>query len=158
MLSEPCEAGEELPSGLGVAVLGCGMHEVRTEHQLLAAAASNEEGLASLYDVGVTSDSSGNVRFTGTVVNETDYALQSAAVVVALLDRTGAVVGLGSAPVVAGLEPGQTDTFDLRIPDVAYTHFDIRVEGVRQLRGAGRVETAPSELAALPVRARPAWP
>ena len=110
-----------------MAYVAYGLHP---EGQPVAFTVWREEAPATLYDVGIAHDGIGNVRYTGTVVNGNDHPLKSVAVAVSLLDGGEAIVGLGSTTLVGGLEPGESDTFDLRVPCVAYTHFEIQAEGV----------------------------
>ena len=118
-----------------------GLHR---EGQPIAFMVWHEEAPAALYDVGIAYDGIGNVRFTGTFINENGYPLKSVRVAVSLLDGAGAIVGLGSTTLVGGLEQGKSDTFDLHVPYTTYPRFEIEAEGIRHWPGAMAIgRTAP---------------
>ena len=81
--------------------------------------------------MGIAHDGISNVRFTGIFINENGCPLKTVRLAVSLLDEAGAIVGLGSTTLVGGLEPGESDTFDLHAPDTTYTRFEIEAEGIR---------------------------
>jgi hypothetical protein len=79
----------------------------------------------------VSNDGIGNVRITGTVVNENAFKVENATVAGVLLDGSGRIVSAGSTLVLGEIAPGESRLFDLRIEHEPYSRYELYVQATQ---------------------------
>jgi hypothetical protein len=79
----------------------------------------------------VSNDGIGNVRITGTVVNENGFAVRNATVAGVLVDTSGRIVSVGWTLVLGEIAPGGSASFDLRIEYEPYSHYRLYVQATQ---------------------------
>jgi hypothetical protein len=84
-----------------------------------------------LSGLNIRRDGTGNVRITGTAVNENPFSVNNAMIAGELLDASGKIVSLGSTIVVGEIMSGASAAFDLRIDYRPYSRYRLHVQAVR---------------------------
>lgn len=75
--------------------------------------------------VHLSDDGIGNVRITGTVVNENGFTVAEATVAGALMDDGGRVVGVGWTLVLGDILPGDSKPFELLVQYEPYARYQL---------------------------------
>lgn len=82
--------------------------------------------------LGLSDDGIGNVRITGTVINENEFTVTEATVVGALMDDGGRVVSVGWTLIPGDILPGDSKPFDLFIIQYEpYTRYQLYAAATR---------------------------
>lgn len=82
--------------------------------------------------LSVSNDGIGNVRITGTAINENPFTVNDAIVAGTLIDDAGRIVSVGSTWLLGDILPGESRSFDLRIEYEPYRHYQLYAEGVQK--------------------------
>jgi hypothetical protein len=73
----------------------------------------------------LSDDGLGNVRITGTVINENEFTVTEATVAGALMDGGGRVVSVGWTPILGDILPGDSKPFELFIHYEPYARYQL---------------------------------
>jgi hypothetical protein len=79
----------------------------------------------------VSNDGIGNVRITGTAINNNPFPVENVTIRGSLLDGNGKIVSVGSTLLTAELAPQDGVPFDLRIAYEPYSHYQLQVQAIR---------------------------
>ena len=125
------EPGESCVFSLEVQALDYVAYGLHPEGQPAAFFAWHEEGPVTLTGISAANDGVGYVRIRGQVTNENDYPLKSVTVTGTLIDGAGQIVSVASTTVVGEIAPGESRSFDLRVPHQPYARYEVSAQGAR---------------------------
>jgi hypothetical protein len=91
-----------------------------------------EPASLALRGLALSRDGIGNVRITGTAINDNPFDVKNATVAGTLIDADGGVTSLGSTLLVGDLAAGATAPFDLRIDYEPYVNYRLHAVGTRK--------------------------
>jgi len=74
---------------------------------------------------GHSRDSVGYVHLTGRITNDNPFTIRNTTVTGALLDAAGAIVSVDSVVVIEMVDPGQSAAFEVVIPYVSYSSYQV---------------------------------
>jgi hypothetical protein len=84
-----------------------------------------------LNGLNLSNDGIGNVRVTGSALNENPFTVKNATIAGTLIDAGGKIVRLGSTLVPGEIMPGASVPFDLRIKYEPYAQYRLYVQATR---------------------------
>jgi hypothetical protein len=130
----PCpflEPGAECPFSLEIYGRDYVEYGLQSLGQPIAFFAWHEEAPVVLDGIYASNDGIGNVRITGSAINENEFPLKSVTVAATLIDGSGQIVSTGSTTVLGDIESGASASFDLRIEYEPYTRYEVYVQAAR---------------------------
>jgi len=130
----PCpflEPGAECPFSLEIYPRDYVAYGLHPKGQPISFFAWHEEAPVVLNGIRVSNDGIGNVRITGSAVNENDFPLKSVTVAATLIDGSGQIVSVGSTTVLGDIEFGASASFDLRIKYEPYARYEVYIQAAR---------------------------
>lgn len=84
-----------------------------------------------LSNLNVHNDVPGYVRITGTATNENPFVVRDANIAGTLIDAAGQITSVGMILVPGEIAPGAGVSFDLRIEQAPYAHYELQAQATQ---------------------------